>query len=80
MCGIAGYSLKPGNCCFPGSLEAARRALSHRGPDDSGLYECQGHRIGLVHARLSILDLSPLGHQPMVSEDGRVALVFNGEI
>ena len=54
--------------------------MSHRGPDDSGTFEDPEHMVGLVHTRLSILDLSPSGHQPMISKDGRVALVFNGEI
>jgi asparagine synthase (glutamine-hydrolysing) len=55
-------------------------ALTHRGPDDSGVFEDPGAGIGLAHTRLSILDLSPFGHQPMLSDDGRVVLVFNGEI
>ncbi len=57
--------------------------MTHRGPDDSGveLYEGKdGYTIGLAQRRLAILDLSPLGHQPMHSNDGRVTLVFNGEI
>lgn len=54
--------------------------LSHRGPDDSGLYNNVDKGIILGHTRLSILDLSKSGHQPMVSEDGEVVLVFNGEI
>ena len=53
-------------------------AQAHRGPDDSGTYFAGP--IGLGHRRLSILDLSPLGHQPMVSSDGRLVIVFNGEI
>jgi len=60
------------------ALRAALASMLHRGPDDSGVFEDPGHGIGLAHARLSILDLSPLGHQPMLSDDGRVALVFNG--
>ncbi|MFZ9149149.1 MAG: asparagine synthase (glutamine-hydrolyzing) [Vulcanococcus sp.] len=59
-------------------LDAARRALSSRGPDDSGAYSsasCQ-----LIHTRLAIQDLSPLGHQPMLSDAAGLALVFNGEI
>ncbi len=53
-------------------------ALIHRGPDDDGLY-CQGP-IGLGHRRLSIIDLSPAGHQPMATGDGRFVLVYNGEV
>jgi asparagine synthase (glutamine-hydrolysing) len=52
--------------------------LHHRGPDDRGLWLDGG--VGLGHSRLSILDLSPLGHQPMVSRDGRWVMVFNGEV
>ena len=56
------------------------KAMAHRGPDDAGLFEDHQASIGLAHVRLSILDLSPMGHQPMISDDGRVVLVFNGEI
>lgn len=59
-------------------LQAAEAALASRGPDDSGRYDAEGCR--LLHTRLAIQDLSPLGHQPMCSADGRLALVFNGEI
>jgi asparagine synthase (glutamine-hydrolysing) len=55
-------------------------AMAHRGPDDSGLFEDRKSSVGLAHARLSILDLSLAGHQPMISDDGRVVLAFNGEI
>jgi asparagine synthase (glutamine-hydrolysing) len=61
-------------------LLAAIAALSHRGPDDSGVFENLVDEIGLAHARLAILDLSPSGHQPMQSPDGSVVLVFNGEV
>lgn len=58
--------------------------LSHRGPDDRGTYlhqhEQHGYGVALGHRRLSILDLSPLAHQPMFNEDGTLAVVFNGEI
>jgi asparagine synthase (glutamine-hydrolysing) len=80
MCGIAGHSLLPGVTPCPDWHSTAQAALGHRGPDDSGVFEDRGQSIGLVHTRLSILDLTPLGHQPMLSSDGRVALVFNGEI
>ncbi|HEX9151130.1 MAG TPA: asparagine synthetase B, partial [Flavobacterium sp.] len=55
-----------------------RDSLEHRGPDDKGLFIDQN--IGFGHRRLSILDLSPAGHQPFLSEDGRYVLVYNGEI
>ncbi len=74
MCGILGFS----GAFDPAALSAGLRAISHRGPDDSGVFTTA--RLGLGHVRLSILDLSPLGHQPMVSVDGAVVLVFNGEI
>jgi asparagine synthase (glutamine-hydrolysing) len=79
MCGIVGY-LHNTNASFKADLSLAMAALVHRGPDDSGLFEDRMSGIGIAHTRLSILDLSPLGHQPMVSDDGRFALVFNGEI
>ena len=57
--------------------------MYHRGPDDAGveLYPAEGgYMVGLAQRRLSIFDLSPLGHQPMHSPDGRVSVVYNGEI
>lgn len=75
MCGIVGLS--GGNL---DRLAAANDLLAHRGPDDSGVFTDPAAGIGLGHRRLSILDLSPLGHQPMHSADGAVVLVFNGEI
>ena len=56
------------------------QALLHRGPDDSGLWTDAAHGLALSFRRLSIIDLSPAGHQPMVSHDGRYVLAFNGEI
>ncbi len=84
MCGLAGISYAVQGATSPAQarvgLEEALSAIRHRGPDDSGLFLCEQGRVGLVHTRLSIVDLSPTGHQPMASEDGRVVLVFNGEI
>ena len=74
MCGIVGYW---GDFTAE-ALERANAIQSHRGPDDAGFHHCEG--IGLGHLRLSIVDLSPAGHQPMTSGDGAVTLVFNGEI
>ena len=54
--------------------------LHHRGPDDYGEYFDKTNRVGLFHNRLSILDTSELGHQPMISDCGDVVLIFNGEI
>ena len=57
-----------------------RDAMTHRGPDDSGLYQSPDRRIVLAHRRLSIVDLSAAGHQPMTNEDDTVWITFNGEI
>lgn len=78
MCGIAGIFDFAGGQIDRAELEAMRLALNHRGPDGS---ECValGH-AGLVHTRLSILDLSPAAHQPMWDTDRRVCLAYNGEI
>jgi asparagine synthase (glutamine-hydrolysing) len=76
MCGILGYF----GSFSSNSIGYANRLQAHRGPDDSGEFICADAGIGLGHVRLSILDLSPLGHQPMASIDGSVVLVFNGEI
>jgi asparagine synthase (glutamine-hydrolysing) len=59
-------------------LERMNAVLAHRGPDDAGIY--YDGPVGLAHRRLSIIDLSPAGHQPMSNEDGTVWIVFNGEI
>lgn len=77
MCGIAGYVSDTGL-----AGDAMVQALHHRGPDASGTYACEAHRrqVFLGHARLSIIDLSDAGRQPMTTPDGRIVLVFNGEI
>jgi asparagine synthase (glutamine-hydrolysing) len=54
--------------------------MSHRGPDDSGLWSDESQKVGLGHARLSIIDVSAGGHQPMASGDARVWLSYNGEL
>lgn len=74
MCGIAGF-------VGSGDTEVLSRminTLAHRGPDDTGVWH-EGS-VGLAHARLSIIDLSALGHQPMHSRNGIVSITFNGEI
>src|SRR6266516_264256 len=82
MCGIAGFwQAQPDNRYK--SLERARamaQSLVHRGPDDGGVWVDAEAGIGLCHRRLSILDLSTAGHQPMASSCGRHIIVFNGEI
>lgn len=77
MCGICGW-FGPHLEGTPEILERVAGLLRHRGPDDQGFEEGSGWGLGF--RRLSILDLSPLGHQPMGSPDGRFWLVFNGEI
>lgn len=81
MCGICGFYSKQ-NISLE-QLTKMNDTMYHRGPDDGGveIYEGKdGYAIGLAHRRLSILDLSPLGHQPMHSADKRFTIVFNGEI
>jgi asparagine synthase (glutamine-hydrolysing) len=76
MCGIAGFS---GD--FDERLLARMgSAIAHRGPDDHGSWFDAAHRVGLAHRRLSIIDLSPRGHQPMWDVTRTVATVYNGEI
>lgn len=80
MCGIAGIlSSVPLNDAQP-ALSQMLSALRHRGPDDAGTHLTPGRNAALAHARLSILDLGPAGHQPMSTPDGRFTIVFNGEI
>jgi asparagine synthase (glutamine-hydrolysing) len=82
MCGIAGF-LSAGGFSSPDAepiIEAQTRALSHRGPDDAGSWLDAEAGVALGHRRLSILDLSPAGHQPMVSASGRFVITLNGEI
>jgi asparagine synthase (glutamine-hydrolysing) len=78
MCGFVG-SLGAGGC-DENLLRRMVTTLHHRGPDDQGLWFDHSAAIGLAHARLSILDLSTAGNQPMSSASGRYVIVFNGEI
>ncbi len=80
MCGITGFITNNQFESFSRSLPAATASLAHRGPDDSGIYVDPSAGVGLGHRRLSILDLSPLGHQPMTSDDANVRIVYNGEV
>ena len=77
MCGIAG-ELSFSKPVDAGNIKRMMNAIAHRGPDDEGLF-CE-ESIGLGHLRLSIVDLSPAGHQPMWSADKSLAIVFNGEV
>lgn len=78
MCGIAGF------CNFRGdrnaNIEKMKERMVHRGPDAGGSYHSEDGNISLGHRRLSIIDLSENGSQPMVSHSGRYVIVFNGEI
>lgn len=79
MCGIVGTASQTPMTQRP-PLEAMLEAMRHRGPDDAGLFWSSDGRVGLAHRRLSIIDLSPLGHQPMADGSGQLWIVFNGEI
>lgn len=78
MCGITGYLNLDGAPVSPAVLQRMTDAISHRGPDGEGHWI--ESNIALGHRRLAILDLSPAGHQPMVSADHRYVLSYNGEI
>lgn len=81
MCGIAGFWQTKRQAEIPAEvLLRMGTALKHRGPDDSGVVYDDSTGVGLVHRRLSILDLSPAGHQPMASHSGRYVIIFNGEV
>src|SRR4051794_29120917 len=78
MCGIVGVAgdVTPS----PEQLLIMRETMTHRGPDDTGSWWSADRRVGLAHRRLSIIDLSAAGRQPMSDASNRVRLVFNGEI
>jgi asparagine synthase (glutamine-hydrolysing) len=78
MCGIAGIVRTDQGPVDRDVVAAMGESLRHRGPDDHGVHVANG--VGLAHRRLSIIDLSAAGHQPMANEDGSVWIVFNGEI
>ncbi|MCR4762167.1 MAG: asparagine synthase (glutamine-hydrolyzing) [Lachnospiraceae bacterium] len=81
MCGICGFITKQN--ISQDDLIRMNDTMTHRGPDDAGvrIYPAAGgYAVGLAQRRLAIRDLSPLGHQPMETADGRLSLVFNGEI
>lgn len=83
MCGIAGIVDFDRGTPAPALGAAASRmaaTLTHRGPDDAGVWVDEAAGVALAHRRLSILDLTPEGHQPMTSADGRWVVSFNGEI
>ena len=77
MCGIAGYVSKINNLQ---TLKNMSYELNHRGPDDSGYWYKEDTGVYLAHQRLSILELSKLGKQPMISASKKIILSYNGEI
>ena len=78
MCGIAGF------CNYKydkqRNMEAMLRRMVHRGPDSGGVFMSEDGEVTLGHRRLSIIDVTSTGHQPMVSHNGRFVMVYNGEI
>src|SRR2546428_2652198 len=82
MCGIAVISPFHPQAppLDPEELHCIREAMAHRGPDGAGTWLSSDHSVALAHRRLSILDLSDAGTQPMHSADGRLSIVFNGAI
>jgi asparagine synthase (glutamine-hydrolysing) len=82
MCGIVGILnyAGPAGTISEERLRSMTDEIQHRGPDDDGIYISDDHRVGLGFRRLSIIDLSAAGHQPMATPDGSIWLVFNGEI
>ncbi len=83
MCGIAGFvsrSLSGSATQFSNIAGSMDGSLRHRGPDDHGTWIDAEAGVALIHRRLSILDLSTAGHQPMVSADGRYVISYNGEV
>ena len=75
ICGIINFSGKPAEEC---TILNMMQTMKHRGPDDEGIFI--DSNVGLGFVRLSIIDLSPTGHQPMFDITGRYVIVFNGEI
>jgi asparagine synthase (glutamine-hydrolysing) len=83
MCGIAGLLSTPSTgstAQLEHWAQAMGDALAHRGPDDHGVWSNAEAGVAFAHRRLSIVDLSPAGHQPMISADGRFIMIYNGEV
>ncbi len=78
MCGIVGYWGK--DSADKLTIERMAMRIKHRGPDDAGVWLNEEGGLALAHRRLSVVDLTPAGHQPMISPCGRFTLVYNGEI
>jgi asparagine synthase (glutamine-hydrolysing) len=80
MCGIAGLLAPEGSEPLDSMARLMADAMTHRGPDDQGIWSDAQAGVVLAHRRLSVIDVSPLGHQPMHSASGRFVVVYNGEI
>jgi len=82
MCGILGVFINEISENFEYNFQKSLKLLNHRGPDDSGLniFTTNGGILAIGQTRLSIIDLTSSGHQPMQTDDGRYSIVFNGEI
>ena len=83
MCGVVGFVDQRMQCSLEESvstISTMASKLMHRGPDDSGVWVEPKVGLALGHRRLSVIDLSPTGHQPMISSDGRYVIVYNGEV
>jgi asparagine synthase (glutamine-hydrolysing) len=78
ICGMVGFS--DGFDASERTVTAMSDTIAHRGPDDDGAWTDPEHRVALGHRRLSIVDLSPAGHNPMPNEDGTVWITYNGEV
>ena len=79
MCGIVGIASKTA-VTNRDWLAVGRDSMRHRGPDDAGEWWAADGHVGFGHRRLAVVDLSPRGHQPMTDAEGRLTIVFNGEI
>src|SRR5215469_7723061 len=79
MCGIAG-TYAPDRLLTAAAVDDMLDVMAHRGPDDRGMEVLAGGALVLGHLRLAIIDLSPLGHQPMASADRSAWIVYNGEV
>jgi len=80
MCGICGIARSNDQSVDAETVRSMTTTMRHRGPDDEGVWRSPDGRVALGHRRLSVLDLSPAGHQPMRDHSGRLSISFNGEI
>ena len=83
MCGLTGFwefsSLNAAEK-QKSFLKKMTSAITHRGPNSDGIWQDEAHNVNLGHRRLSIIDLTQAGHQPMISQNGQLTLIYNGEI